>query len=405
MFIYIYLVVFFLVSPVLINNVYAHETVENDLKAIAGILQKTETISGNYEIRRRHLEPFEEIREEGVFRLMRPNYLSMNGWNLMYSKKSDKWQQISAATGYFSNGRDFYTIFTKQKGVSFQKTAAESSGKNVPVKLEPLADFFDGNNSFYRQIAEARRQNMLTSLDYKEDITWENSSYKVIEFITDSTAKGVSTHQTTQIFIGGDRRIHRLIVTKKFGELITETETILRNVSTQNELKSADFSYDLPAAATPYVPPPSPLAEGTQAPDITFEDSAGKLVKLSDYQGKTVILDFWATWCLPCIKSFPHTAQAIEKFDNKDVVVLAVNIWDSKENALNWVAKRTDPFPFTFVNDIAGAEKKDSVTLFQVNALPLLYVISPKGKVVAVFEGYRGPTTELEEILKAAKDL
>ncbi len=383
---------------------HADDKAEKLLASVAVALKETESLSGDYEIIRRHLDPYEEIRERGQFSLMRPNYLSVRGASFLPSKTAGQWRKVAEATGYISNGSIFYTIFPGKETVSYKDVKANADGGNIAVNLSPIADFFNRNNSFVNQIAAARSRKILTSLRYAGEKEWENAKYKVLEFVTDEIKRGVSQHTVTQLYIGNDKIIRRLISTEKFGDLTSETETILRNVRSKTKLRPADFSYALPPGAKAYVPPPAPLAGGTQAPDPAFVDGSGKPVKLSDFRGKTVILDFWATWCLPCIKSFPHTARIAKSFPGKEIVVLAVNIWDNKINATDWVAKNPQFGSFVFVTDTEGAGDKSSIALFQVPNLPLQYVISPNGKIVASFQGYLGASDELETAIKNADD-
>ena len=70
---------------------------------------------------------------------------------------------------------------------------------------------------------------------------------------------------------------------------------------------------------------------GTAAPDFTVQDSDRKLT-LSDYRGKTVVLNFWATWCPPCVEEMPSLLQMQQRMKDKGVVVLAVSL-DEDESA------------------------------------------------------------------------
>lgn len=64
---------------------------------------------------------------------------------------------------------------------------------------------------------------------------------------------------------------------------------------------------------------------GRPAPDFATEDLDGRKVRLADFRGKTILLDFWATWCRPCLMSMPHVQQLAEKYADKPVVILGVN--------------------------------------------------------------------------------
>jgi len=137
------------------------------------------------------------------------------------------------------------------------------------------------------------------------------------------------------------------------------------------------------------------LAPGQAAPDFTVNGADGKAVKLSDYLGKTVILKFWATWCPPCIESFPHFErvwQAVK--DNSDIAVLAVCIGDDKDSFDKFVkaaAQAHLTFPVQF--DPAGRDPEKSAAIpFFVQILPADFVIGKDGKVVAAIQ--EDPTDE-----------
>jgi thiol-disulfide isomerase/thioredoxin len=84
---------------------------------------------------------------------------------------------------------------------------------------------------------------------------------------------------------------------------------------------------DAPAAAVPAGAAATPgaalLVKGDLAPDFLMKDVAGKDVRLSAFKGKVIILDFWATWCGPCIASMPHTDEIAAKYADQGVLVVA----------------------------------------------------------------------------------
>lgn len=167
-------------------------------------------------------------------------------------------------------------------------------------------------------------------------------------------------------------------------------------------IPAAQFAWAAPAGATEYVEPKL-LAEGTEAPDFTVNDRDGKPVKLSDYRGKVVVLDFWATWCGPCQASLPHTNEVAQAFKDKGVVVLAVNVWDTKEKFDAWLPQHTQFSAIDFLIDPTKEQGKDiATTLYKVTGIPTQYVIGKDGKIVKSFVGFGGPTDDLANALKAA---
>lgn len=149
------------------------------------------------------------------------------------------------------------------------------------------------------------------------------------------------------------------------------------------------------------------LKAGTVAPDFTAMTPDGKKVTLSDLRGKTVVLDFWATWCGPCMASMPGTEAIYQQVKNKNVVVLSVNSWDEQPEFVKWVGEKSNTYHFNFVRDPAEGDhdaiRKASIAkrLYNVPGIPTMYVIDPKGKIVGSLIG-SGNEAELVKILGKA---
>ena len=128
---------------------------------------------------------------------------------------------------------------------------------------------------------------------------------------------------------------------------------------------------------------------GDLAPDFTVYGPDGKEVKLSDFRGKTVMLDIWATWCGPCIASMPHNSEMAEKYAKDGLVILAVCASDTRENYDGWVQRNADKYKFLTAHDRAGRDWKTSVfnTGYGVTGFPSIYVIGPDGRVIGVTGG------------------
>lgn len=136
---------------------------------------------------------------------------------------------------------------------------------------------------------------------------------------------------------------------------------------------------------------------GSQAPDFQLIDLAGKTVKLSDYRGKTVIIDFWATWCGPCIMSFPGMKLAMDKYkDNPNVVFLFVDTYErvAPEQIPTHVAGFVKQRGFTDYHvllDVAG----EIATSYGVEGIPAKFCIDKDGKVKYKSTGYLGSAQKI----------
>ena len=156
-----------------------------------------------------------------------------------------------------------------------------------------------------------------------------------------------------------------------------------------------------PAGAKLYIPPKL-LAVGTNAPDFAAVTPDGKTVHLSDYRGKTVVLDFWATWCSPCQMSMPHLENVYQQVKDKDAVVLALCVWDTKPAYAHWLADKSGTYNFPTAFDPSSHGTKSVVTnAYRVDGIPVQYVIDKDGKVAAAYSGYQDGDTRLEKALIA----
>jgi thiol-disulfide isomerase/thioredoxin len=118
------------------------------------------------------------------------------------------------------------------------------------------------------------------------------------------------------------------------------------------------------------------IGPGSVVPDIEGTDLDGKKVKLSSYRGKVVLLDFWATWCGPCVAMIPHERELVSKLSGKPFALLSVSVDDDKATLTDFQSKEKMPWAHWW-DGVKGPVAK----MFRVRAYPTLYLIDAKGVV------------------------
>lgn len=112
-------------------------------------------------------------------------------------------------------------------------------------------------------------------------------------------------------------------------------------------------------------------------------NAAATDLDLAAYRGKVVVLDFWASWCVPCRRSFPWLNQMHAKYEDQGLVIIGVNLDHSEEDAAAFLAEFPADFQIHYDHEMRLAQQ------FEVQAMPSSYVIGRDGEVRARHLGFK----------------
>ncbi len=122
---------------------------------------------------------------------------------------------------------------------------------------------------------------------------------------------------------------------------------------------------------------------GKAAPDFTLRSDQGDNKKLSEYRGKVVLINFWASWCGPCQQELPKLSELKGLHDEYDFELLAINIDEEPEKALRLAKKLGINFPILF------DESKQVSKLYDIDAMPMTILIDRNGEIRYMHRGYK----------------
>ena len=164
------------------------------------------------------------------------------------------------------------------------------------------------------------------------------------------------------------------------GSFIASSDTLMKDAENKSMLVSNAKNY-------------LKLAPDEKAPDFELPDSAGVMHKLSDYKGKVVYIDFWGTWCYPCIQEIPNAIKLQEKYKDKPVEFIYIALEYGEENIEGWktfiagkdegLGKILEGKPFPGVHLVAEKQfHNKEIAPYQINFAPTFVLIDQEGKMV-----------------------
>ena len=147
-----------------------------------------------------------------------------------------------------------------------------------------------------------------------------------------------------------------------------------------------------PSPAPSPTPSPAPQA-GKPAPDFQLPNLEGQAISLSDFRGKPVFLNFWATWCGPCRYEMPFIQEIFEEWSDQGLVILAIDIGENPETVKDFMQSHN--FSFQVLLDT----NKDVALEYNIRGIPTTFLIDKDGVIQAMKVGAFSSEAEIEKSL------
>ncbi|MDN5285416.1 MAG: thioredoxin [Mucilaginibacter sp.] len=243
-------------------------------------------------------------------------------------------------------------------------------------------------NQYKKAVATLKKMDgfIQQKLNYQRKYVKENpDSYFSFLAVEDIARYGKDVNEARTLFAGLSDRLHKSPDAASTDSLINKT--------LDDRLHPEKV-----AQRAALLAPPKPLAIGVKAPDFTQFDVNGEAVKLSDFKGKYVLVDFWASWCVPCRRENPNLIKAYQQFKDKNFTILGVAL-EEKGHKDAWLAAiKKDGLIWPQVADIQNADN-EARKAYKVSSIPMNFLIDPSGKIIATNLRDKVLLDKLSEIL------
>jgi peroxiredoxin len=275
------------------------------------------------------------------------------------------------------------TVWVNKDSMYLSKVSGSKSNDDKDSITAMLAPYYETNSSL-RKVREFAAKNQFTSiLKNVENILEELPAAQRKLFVDYAMAHPNSYSITSMLDMNFTNNQTNLPLLKK----------VYANFS--EDVKKSFGGKDIAALINRI----ERVEIGNSAPLFNMPDENGKMVSLSSFKGKYILLDFWASWCVPCREESPHLVKAYENYKNRNFTIISISL-DNEKDKQKWInAFKNDGMLWTQLSNLKGYIDDPVQALYSVQGIPDNFLINSEGKIIA--RNLRGDDLEkkLAEIL------
>lgn len=288
-----------------------------------------------------------------------------------------------------------FATFLALEGIKIARSVVESPKKSKPAYMTKT-EFKNSNKNNLAMVLDTYGYILLLNGNNEDALKYIEEAY-----VLSNGKDGDINNNYVEVLIktGNNKKaIEVLTNIVSAGNGNEELKLIFKELYKSEFGNDKDFEKKYTQLEAPYFEKLRKQYEGKlisePAPKFSLVDLSGNSVKLEDYKGKVVIIDFWATWCGPCISSFPGLQKTVNNYkDANDVQFLFINSWenvaDKKKNASDFMNKNN--YSLYVLMD----EDNSVISSFKVDGIPTKFVIDKNGNIRFKSVGFSGSTDKL----------
>ena len=352
---------------------------------------------------RPHLLPHQHGQDHRLSFLAaaKPNRMHFEMWDLPETTEVIQWRKPAVTPTFISNcdGREW----VKQLGGSYA-TSDIVQPEAIHALNEPWSGFWSAGSSPFGMVTKDQQSGSLLSLTIVGNRTINGLDCVAICESTRSSLGDVPAEGKSTWYLRPDHLVQGGTYHFVYKQAESNYTFDIRQIVINRPLSAARFAYVPAPGIVPSMAiqdDASLLKAGTIAPDFTARDDQNRPVKLSDFRGKTVIVDFWGSWCHNCVEAMPGHQALVKRLRARgvSVVLLAVDDTEARDKFDAWVRSNGTKYPdLTFVH----LAENDSVSgkQYKVSAYPTEYVVDPGGAIRTTFIGWEKGDALGEAVVK-----